>query len=178
MTALQGLRRSWAGTEQTSLRLVGAGSLVLAGILLAACSSSGGGAKTSPPAGTLTQKLAASGLSVTATIIYNDKTDPNHMIGRQGGYTSKTAWVDRAIAKQAGDPSSDPGGTQYGGSIEVYSDGSGAKDRLTELRAFKPPLGDGYDYMSGTAVLRLSYFLTPAQASKYKQAFATAVGVA
>ncbi|MFI5080127.1 MAG: hypothetical protein ACHQCE_03580 [Streptosporangiales bacterium] len=34
-----------------------------------------------------------------------------------------------------------------------------------------PSFADGYDYLSGTAVLRLSRDLTPAQAHAYRVAF-------
>lgn len=39
------------------------------------------------------------------------------------------------------------------------------------LRGFKPPFGDGYDVLVGTAILRLSQYLTPARARAYKAAF-------
>jgi len=35
-------------------------------------------------------------------------------------------------------------------------------------------VGDWYDYLSGPAVLRLSQYLTPAQAHAYEKAFAAA----
>ena len=37
-------------------------------------------------------------------------------------------------------------------------------------------LADGYDYTSGGALLRLSKYLTPAQARAYQAAFQAAVG--
>jgi hypothetical protein len=37
-------------------------------------------------------------------------------------------------------------------------------------------VADGYDYLSGTAILRLSQYLTPAQARAYKAAFSAAAG--
>lgn len=93
-------------------------------------------------------------------------------MGRQGGYTSKVAWVDpRAVKAGAGNPSSDRGGTEFGGGIEVFATVAGARDRLAELKGFKPPFGDGYDYLAGSAVPRLSNYLTPAQAAVYKAAF-------
>jgi hypothetical protein len=64
----------------------------------------------------------------------------------------------------AGDPASDPGGTEFGGGIEVYPTRAGALSRYSLLKSFTPPLGDGYDYLVGTAILRLSQYLTPAQA--------------
>jgi hypothetical protein len=127
-------------------------------------------------AAALASRLQAAGLPVKHLIVYTPATDPNHEMGRQGGYTSKVAWVDsRAVKAGAGNPASDRGGTEFGGGIEVFPTASDAQARYQYLRGFKPPLGDGYDYLSGAAILRLSQYLTPAQASAYKAAFATAV---
>ena len=44
-----------------------------------------------------------------------------------------------------------------------------AAQRLAYLKSFAPPIGDGYDYQSGTAILRLSNYLTPPQAQAYRR---------
>ena len=94
-------------------------------------------------------------------IVYTVKTDPNHLMGRQNGYASKVAWVDpRAVKAGAGNPSSDRGGIEFGGGIEVFPDSSAAQARDKELKSFTAPFGDGYDYPDGDAVLRLSQYLT------------------
>jgi len=129
----------------------------------------------SPGAAALASALKAGGLPVTHLIVYNAVTDPNHLLGRQGGYTSKVAWQDRrAIAAGAGSPASDRGGTEFGGGIEVFPTVATAVQRLALLKSFQPPLGDGYDYRDGTAILRLSNYLTPAQAHAYLAAFMAA----
>jgi hypothetical protein len=123
----------------------------------------------------LASRLKAAGLLIKHLIVYTPVTDPNHEMGRQGGYTSKVAWVDpRAIKAGAGNPASDRGGTEFGGGIEVFPNAAGAKARYQYLKGFKPPFGDGYDYLSGAAILRLSQYLTPAQAHAYEAAFAEA----
>jgi hypothetical protein len=129
-----------------------------------------------PTAAALASGLKAAGLPVTHLIVYNAVTDPNHLLGRQGGYTSKVAWQDeRAIAAGAGKPvPSDRGGTEFGGGIEVFPTVAAAAQRLAYLKSFQPPLGEGYDYQSGTAILRLSNYLTPGQAHVYRAAFAAA----
>ncbi|MGB7587390.1 MAG: hypothetical protein WBM00_01635 [Solirubrobacterales bacterium] len=73
-------------------------------------------------------------------------------------------------------PASNPGGIEFGGGIEVFPSVATAARRLAYLQRFAPPLGDGYDYLSGAAILRLSNFLTPAQARAYKAAFDAAAG--
>ena len=132
-----------------------------------------------PTAAVLASDLKAASLPVTHLIVYTATTDPNHLLGRQGEYTSKVAWQDRqAISAGAGKPTaSDRGGTEFGGGIEVFPTVAAAAQRLAYLKSFQPPLGDGYDYRVGTSVLRLSNYLTPAQAHAYQAAFTTAATV-
>ena len=133
-------------------------------------------AAASPDAGTLAARLQAAGIPVKNLIVYDAATDPNHLLGRQGGYTSKVAWEDpRAIKGGASDPAADRGGTEFGGGIEVFATTNATAQRAAYLRAFSPPFGDGYDYVAGTAILRLSQYLTPAQAQGYRAAFEAAV---
>jgi hypothetical protein len=172
------------------IRAMGGGFAALA-VLLAGCGTSSSPASSTTPAphtsasapavsaaaNVITGKLRAAGLHVTKVTVYTETSDPNHLMGRQGGYTSKTAWVDpQAVKAGAGSPTGDPGGTEYGGGIEVFPTVASAKTRLVELRSFKPPFGDGYDYLGGTAILRLSNYLTPAQAHRYDAAFRGAAG--
>lgn len=120
--------------------------------------------------------LHRDGLHVTRLIVYTTRTDPNHLLGRQGEYTSKAAWVDPAAVRDgAGNPSEDRGGIEYGGGIEVFPNASAAQARYEYLRGFKPPFGDGYDYLSGTVILRLSNYLTPTTARRYEQALRISV---
>ena len=98
----------------------------------------GTGTPATESAAVLTARMKAAGLPITDVIVYNATTDPNHLLGRQGGYTSKTAWVTpAAVAAGAGSPSSDPGGTEFGGGIEVFATTADAQSRLAELKAFK-----------------------------------------
>ncbi len=121
----------------------------------------------------LAGRLKAAGLPVRHLIVYTAVTDPNHELGRQGGYTSKVAWQDpRAASQDAGDTR---GSIGLGGGIEAFPPAPGARARYEYLRGFQPPFGDGYDYLDGTAILRLSQYLTPAQARAYKAAFTAAV---
>jgi hypothetical protein len=175
------------------MRYVALGALVLALVGCAStatqrssqappASASRGAAPPSPAqancggnAAVLAARMKAAGLPIKDLIVYNATTDPNHLLGRQGGYTSKTAWVDpAAVAAGAGSPSSDPGGIEFGGGIEVFPSAADAQARLAYLKAFRPPFGDGYDYLAGPAILRVSNYLTPAQADQFRAAFHTA----
>jgi hypothetical protein len=131
---------------------------------------------SSPPAAVLARRLAATGVHMISVTVFTAATDPNHLLGRQGGYTSKAEWVDpAAVSAGAGKPTTyDRYDTIYGGSIEVYPTSAGAEARAKYLQAFAradPALSDGYDYVTGTAILRLSNYLTPSEASQYHAAF-------
>lgn len=134
--------------------------------------SSSGQVTCSGSAAVLTARMKAAGVPIKDLIVYNATTDPNHLLGRQNGYTSKDAWVDpAAVTAGAGSPSSDPGGIEFGGGIEVFPSAAGAQARFAYLKALQPPIGDGYDYLAGPAILRLSNYLTPAQAAQFRAAF-------
>jgi hypothetical protein len=87
--------------------------------------------------------------------VYTAVTDPNHLLGRQGEYTSKVEWS--------------AGGETSG--IEAFADVADAQLRYSYLRAFRPPIGDGYDYLYRAAILRLASFYTPAQAETLNASF-------
>jgi hypothetical protein len=142
--------------------------LALAGCGGATAAASGQGHPAAPAsvAATLSaeQIAARMGLYKTGKVFaYNAQTDPNSLLGRQGEYTSKVNWG---------------GDTSYASdnSIEVFTNPADAAARLSYLSAFKPPFGDGYDYQSGSALLRLSANLTPSQAQALKAQFDAIVG--
>lgn len=90
--------------------------------------------------------------------VYNATTDPHQLLGRQGEYTSKVIWTINGETS----------------GIEAFPDTADAQVRYTYLRGFRPPIGDGYDYLYGDAILRLASAYTPSQASKLKAAFENA----
>ena len=102
------------------------------------------------PAGLVARRMGMKGVTV-----YTAVTDPNHLLGRQGEYTSKVEW------------STD--GEDSG--IEAFGDVADAQLRFAYLRAFRPPIGDGYDYLYRAAILRLASIYTPAQAAALKASF-------
>lgn len=105
------------------------------------------GTPVSSARASLTAEQIAACMHVRHVTAYTAATDPNHLLGRQGGYTSKVNWR--------------PGLS----SIEVYPDVSGAQARLRYLQALQDTIvGDGYDYRDGGALLRLDRRYTPAQA--------------
>lgn len=96
--------------------------------------------------------------------VYTATTDPNHLLGRQGEYTSKVIWGQ------------DRGNGNVFSSIEVFPDAADARLRYAYLRAFRPPIGDGYDYLYRAAILRLASIYTPAQAAALRGSFERSCG--
>jgi hypothetical protein len=103
----------------------------------------------------LTASQIATGMDIGSFTAYTAETDPNHLLGRQREYTSKINWS--------------------AGSIEVFSDAADAKARQAYVRAFTCPLGDGYDYLDGTVLLRLDCSMTPAEAKASEALFGKVV---
>jgi hypothetical protein len=100
----------------------------------------------------LTAEQIAQRMNLHSVTAYTAATDPNHLLGRQGGYASKINWPN--------------------GSIEVFSTPAEAQKRKAYLQAFAgTPFGDGYDYLVGTYLLRIFDSQTPAQAHALEAKF-------
>jgi hypothetical protein len=168
---------------------------ILSVLLLAGCSSSpasappAAGAPATPQAPTATStapaasaapldapgelaKLKAAGLPIGATGVVTAADDPNHLLGRPNGYTSKVYWTDTRVDPTKLYPSS-VGGTDPGGAIESYPDVAGAqarKDYIGAIAKASPALANEYDYLAGSSLIRVSSLLTPDQAKQYEAA--------
>jgi len=128
------------------------------------------GTFSAPTAESVIAYLQAHQLPISGVIAYNATTDPNHLLGRPDGYLSKVAWQDSRVSQTG--QSADPGGVEWGGSIEVFSDSTRALARANYIGAIAqaaPSLADEYDYVLGPVLLRLSGTLTPAQAASYAE---------
>lgn len=88
-------------------------------------------------------------------VVYTASTDPNHLMGRQNGYTSKINWG--------------PDGNT--GTIEVFPDQASATARQDYIKGFTCPFGFGYLIRAGTADLRLGCDVTPVQAATVEARF-------
>jgi len=157
---------------------VAAGALLLAG--LTACSSNSGSSpkNAAAPAKPLTastafQQLAAAVPQAKLSGTVTAANDPDHLLGRPGQYTSKVTFTDSRIkAADVVDPSK--GSVDLGGEVEVFGDAAGAKARAKYIQAVTkslPALAE-YDYVHGAVLVRVSHYLTPAQAAGYKSAAA------
>ncbi|MDX3245854.1 hypothetical protein [Streptomyces sp. ME18-1-4] len=149
---------------------------------LAACSNSETTSSTDAA-----DKAAASSKPVTASTAFTQisatvstaklsgtvtaDNDPNHLLGRPNQYTSKITFTDSRI-KASDVEGTKKGDVERGGAIEVFADPASAAARAKYIQAVTqslPALAE-YDYVHGTVVVRVSHYLTPAQAGEYKTA--------
>lgn len=161
--------------------------LVAAGPLLAGCSADKAAAGTPPASaraagavglGTAEQVAAymeQSVSSMTTSVVYTAASDPDHLLGKRGGYRSKVAFTDSRI--QPGEvAASGASAVDLGGVVETFATASEAQARAAHLEATLQGLdGAEYHYYAGTSLIRASRVLTPSQASDYQQA-ASALG--
>ena len=111
--------------------------------------------------------LNRAGLPIGGSVNYTAATDDNHLLGRPGQYVSKVNFRDTRL-KAAGSFDIDGGG-----SIETFNSKGDANKRYGYVHAITSgsPLFAEYEYLKGTALLRLSHYLTPNQAAAYQRAF-------
>lgn len=130
----------------------------------------GGQSKGEMDAEAVFAKLKAAGLPVKLVEVYTEDSDPNRLMGRPGGYTSKLSFTDARVSEDDG--SGGEGDTSYGGGIEVFATEKAAKARRDYIAAFAEnmPLVAEYTFAVGKVVLRVSHVLTPKQAEEYKAA--------
>lgn len=118
--------------------------------------------------------LSAKIPSAKVSVVYDETTESNHLLGglgRPGQYTSKVAFVDHRLDKS--EVSSEKGDIEQGGGVEVFGSDADAQKREEYIKAItsSASMFAEYTYRSGSRVLRLSHYLTPTQAKPYQDAF-------
>lgn len=139
-------------------------------LMLQACGGTTPSAPSPATSESIAASVSASGLPVDAVTATTAENDPNKLLGRQNGYTARVSWHDTRIAAPPKDPAMPD--TSDGGSLEVWPDDASARARYDLLQGVAqkmPAAGDGYDYLQGPVLVRLSRFLTPDQAEQYKK---------
>ena len=119
------------------------------------------------------------GVPARIAFTWTAANDPNKLLGRQGGYTSKVSLQDRRLPKVPNFLAKTASSTDGGAALECYPIGRGALLRYRTLKTLLGTvIGDGYDYdydyVSGSCVLRLTSDLVPTQAHQYRHAFEAA----
>lgn len=140
---------------------------VVVGLLLIGCGALSGAPAVKPgpaDASAVLEVFKARGLPIGETTMYTAESDPNHLLGRPGSYTSKVAWRDTRITDSA------ETGVGAGGSVEFFPDAAGARQRgeYVSKIAASSPLFTEYTMAQGRIVLRLSKVLTPEQVEQYR----------
>lgn len=120
------------------------------------------------------EALTEAGLPATLSVTFDESSDPNKLMGRPGGYTSKVAFVDDRVSL----PGVEKGDLLLGGSVEVFPTDEGAEKRAKYVKtlAESSPIFAEYTYVRGPVVLRISKELTPKDAAAYEAALGKIVG--
>jgi serine/threonine-protein kinase len=119
----------------------------------------------------IVSELASKIASAEPSVSFTADTDPNNLLGRPNGYTSKASFTDSRI-----EPDdilgAEPGSVDAGGSVEVFAsaDAAAARQRyIQQVQTTAPFVGTEYSYLDGTALVRVSGKLTPDQAADYER---------
>ena len=144
--------------------------VLFSALALAAC---GGGDDDSRKgagidAGAVIAALKTMGLPIGESLAYTAETDPNKMLGRPNGYTSKATFHDSRL-KQRG-----PMDLDGGGSVEVFASADEAESRKKYIDGIGKAgaVLSEYSWLKGAVLLRVSRELTPDQANAYRDALA------
>jgi len=115
-------------------------------------------------ASVLGANLKAAIPSIKDVLTVTEDNDPNDLIGRPGGYVSAAVIYDENA--ECDEPSSACGGT-----IEVFATEEDAQKRVDYIQSVQeqmPIVGTEYQYLTGSALLRLSSDLKPSLAAEYE----------
>lgn len=135
--------------------------------LAVGCSHTEPASSPTVTAGQVAIRLSAHIKSIASVADYTAATDNEHLLGRPGGYLSKTLLTDNRVS----DSGKAITPVDRGGIVEVFADSDEANARVDSLRKAVNNTGSGeYDYLHGAIVLRVSRLLTPSQASEYQKA--------
>ncbi|MGW6919302.1 hypothetical protein ACWGB8_36625 [Kitasatospora sp. NPDC054939] len=135
-------------------------------------------AAPAPDAAAVTAKLAAAGLPVKLTVVYDATTDPAGKLGKPQQYVSKTAFDDTRIAglpkatAAAGKGRRDS--IAYGGTVEVFATPEDAQGWAEYIDKAQQSMGSqmtpDHIFRRGTVVVRVSHLIPADQARAYQAA--------
>lgn len=151
--------------------------IIMLSLSLAACGQSGKADKTK--AEYYVNGLKEKGLPVGTFVVYNSETDPNKVLGKPNEYISKANFEDTRLEQmkdENGEIIKDELGNivVYGGTVEVFANEKDVLTRKKFLEGMFEHMGEKvgqYMFISGNAMLRVEFELTPEEAKKYGEAF-------
>jgi hypothetical protein len=150
-------------------------SAVLGVAMLTACGSGQLTAQRPQTADQVVTQLVQRVSTAKPGVVFTAETDPNKLLGRPNGYTSKASFTDTRVNPNGeGFTDTREGAVDLGGSVEIFADEQGAQDRMKFIQAIAKglPMAGEYDYVSGPVLVRVSRSLTPDQAAQYQTALA------
>ncbi len=117
--------------------------------------------------------LAAANIPIGDRIVYTPADDPNELMGRPGGYTSKVNFRDERLDSEGSNFD-----TPDGGSVEVFASESDLEARIARLAAVweaTPIIRPDVVFSEGTVLLRVSSRLLTEDSAAYEAALEEAV---
>lgn len=123
-------------------------------------------------AGQLVEQLAQRVPEAAPSVVFTAETDPNDLLGRPNGYTSRASFTDSRVEPESVE-GLEQGAVDFGGTVEVFASQEAARRRVDFIQstfAEAPILGTEYDYVRGGVLLRVIGTLTPDQAAAYEAA--------
>lgn len=126
--------------------------LILLTVLFAACSQQ-------KPLTLMNVVEAFEPLPVKNAVIYDERTDPNHLLGRPGGYIEKMNFTDERITEK-----------RDFCTIEVFANNADALKRkvYTEQIGDSAPMFSSYYFLHRNVLVRIDKQLPPSDAEAYK----------
>ena len=112
-------------------------------------------------------RLVAAGLPISNPVPVDKSTDPNNLLGRPGGYTSRLSF-----SVPGGDPKADQYGIGRGGIIEVFANANDASRLADRIRGGDDSRSNERQYRAGAVLVRLAGNIDRALADKVKAAVA------
>lgn len=112
----------------------------------------------------ITNGLKAAGLPLEKIVVVTPETDDNNLMGRPGGYISKTYFSDSRYPDAGIEPDKQ-------NTVEVFASEADATKRRQYIEGVTEgiPMFTQYIIQSGTAVVRLDKSLKPDEAKAYEE---------
>jgi hypothetical protein len=113
-------------------------------------------------------RLVAAGLPLTNAVPVDKSTDPDKLLGRSGGYTSRLSF-----SLPGGNPNADQYGIGRGGIIEVFANANDARRSADRMRKEGDSRSGERQYLAGAVLVRIAGGIDRALADKFKAPVAT-----
>jgi len=113
----------------------------------------------------------AAGLPMHKQVVYDERTDPNELLGRPGRYVEKMNFTDKRIKEKFKPLNKEMEAANLNCSIEIFKERADAETRHQYLEAIGKPSGmfDSYKFLHKNVLVRIDLKLIPLEADEYKR---------